>query len=101
MKTITKAMMAKKIAAKTGNTQAAVEEVLDILIYEIRNAMKQGDQVVFRGLGTFFLKHRKAKVGQDINRAKPVQIPAKMVPSFRMAKRLKDVVGLAITKTLN
>ena len=54
--------------------------------------MKNGGEVPLKGLGKFRVQHRKARVGRNPLTGEELQIPAKTVAKFTLAKTLKDLV---------
>jgi DNA-binding protein HU-beta len=81
------------VAASTGQSKAAVGNVLDATLETITGALKTGDKVTFTGFGTFERRHRKARVGRNPQTGAEVPIPAANVPAFKAGKALKDAVN--------
>ena len=53
---------------------------------------KTGGQFVIPGLGKAVKAHRKARQGRNPQTGETIQIPAKTVVKFRLAKAFKDAV---------
>jgi len=58
----------------------------------IEGRMKAHDEVPLAGLGKFKVSDRKARVGRNPLTGEPVQIPAKTVVKFSIARALKESV---------
>ena len=57
---------------------------------DIEREIKAGGEVPLKGLGKFKVQNRKARVGRNPLTGEPVDIPAKTVVKFTVAKSLKD-----------
>jgi len=87
-----KADLANAVHAKIGGTKVQAEEVIEIIISDIVNALKGGNEVSIAGLGIFSTKQRAARVARNPRTGESVNVPAMRVPKFRAAKALKDAV---------
>ena len=87
---LTKAQTAAKLADATGLTKKQVnaffEEVAKLAYKEAKNSF------VLPGLGKLVLVHRKARQGRNPATGATIQIPAKKVVKFRVAKAAKDAI---------
>jgi len=52
----------------------------------IKKSLTSGENVYLRGFGTFLLKKRAEKVGQNISKGTSVKIPARYLPAFKPSK---------------
>src|ERR1700757_463694 len=90
---MTKTQLIRHLAEKTNlsnKTAAAfLEHLADTAIKETR---KSGVFVV-PGLGRLVKAHRKARVGRSPMSGEPIQIKAKTVVKFRVAKAAKDAIA--------
>ncbi|HET8704932.1 MAG TPA: HU family DNA-binding protein [Pseudomonadales bacterium] len=80
------------IAASADIPKAAAGRALDAMIEAVSGALKNGDQVVLVGFGTFAVKARAARTGRNPQTGEPIEIKAAKIPSFRPGKALKDAV---------
>ena len=91
---MTKAEIVKQIAGQTGLESKMVAGVVEALLERIRAAQIGGQNVYFRGFGSFVRRERAAKKARDISRNTPVLVPAHTVPAFKPSKafieRLKN-----------
>lgn len=68
------------------------KQFLDAQTAVIERVIRGGGEVPLKGLGKFKVQHRKARVGRNPITGEPVDIPAKTVVKFTVAKPLKDIV---------
>lgn len=78
------------IAASADIPKAQATRALDAVIESVTNALKQNDQVVLVGFGTFSVKERAARSGRNPQTGQPIEIPAAKIPTFKPGKALKD-----------
>ena len=89
---MTKAEIISKISQKTGIEKTVALTVVESLMLEIKDSIKNEEAVFLRGFGTFLAKKRKEKTGRNISKNTTLLIPAPHVPSFKPAKIFKDEV---------
>ena len=65
-----------------------IEKILDIIIFEIIEALYRSEAVEIRGFGRFKTVLRKARIGRNPKNSKAVQIPAKKAVKWKMSKIL-------------
>lgn len=89
-KSMTKSQVADHLADKGGITKKAAAEILEELA---SLAYKQAKNVfTLPGIGKLKLANRKARMGRNPQTGAPIQIPAKRVVKFRVAKAAKDAI---------
>lgn len=81
------------VAAAADLSKASAGRALDAMVDSITNALKEDDQVVLVGFGTFSVKERAARTGRNPQTGAPIEIAAAKVPSFKAGKALKDAVN--------
>jgi len=90
---VNKTELIDAVAAAADIPKAAAGRALDAMIDSVSNALKDGDQVVLVGFGTFSVKERAARTGRNPQTGAPIDIPAAKVPGFKAGKALKDAVN--------
>jgi DNA-binding protein HU-beta len=80
----------RQLSDRTGLPRAQVREVLDELVTLSYKEAKNGFTIP--GLGKLVLQDRKARMGRNPATGEQIQIPAKRVLKFRIAKQAKDAV---------
>ncbi|MBC8949168.1 nucleoid protein HU beta subunit [Xenorhabdus ehlersii] len=88
-----KSQLIDKIAADANLSKAAAGRVVDAFISSVSGALKNGDDVVLVGFGTFTVRERAARTGRNPQTGKEIKIAAAKVPAFRAGKGLKDAVN--------
>ena len=89
-KAMTKSQVADHLADKVGITKKAASQLLEELA---SLAYKQAKNVfTLPGIGKLKLANRKARMGRNPQTGAPIQIPAKRVVKFRVAKAAKDAI---------
>jgi len=65
-----------------------IKKILDIIIFEMIEALCRNEAVEIRGFGRFKSVMRKARIGRNPKNSKAVQIPAKKAIKWKMSKVL-------------
>ena len=90
---MTKADLIKKVAKKTGASQAMTGRVIDTALNEVRLLLGKGDSISFTGFGSFMVTKRAKRKGRNPRTGKEMTIPAAKVARFRPGKTLKESLG--------
>lgn len=80
---MTKADTVSKIVEKTGIQKEEVEKVLESFFLTVKNSMSEGENIYFRGFGSFTNKLRAPKTARNISLNSTILIPAHVVPHFK------------------
>ena len=83
---MTKAEIVASISEKSGIEKGDVLRVVEDLMAEIKDSLKQGNNVYLRGFGSFIVKQRAEKTGRNISKNTTIKIPAHHIPAFKPAK---------------
>ena len=89
---MTKAEIISKISEKTGVEKVTTLAVVESLMVEIKDSIKENESVYLRGFGTFLAKERKEKTGRNISKNTTIIIPAHHIPFFKPSKVFKKEV---------
>ncbi|MCH7886522.1 MAG: integration host factor subunit beta [Candidatus Marinimicrobia bacterium] len=95
---MTKADIVDIIAEATGLTKVETEAVIDGFLSTIKNALREGERVEFRGFGSFSVKKRMPKKARNPGTGEVVYLPERYVPTFKASKLLKELVTENLTK---
>ena len=87
-----KADLIKAIAGRTGQTQAAVEDVLNGLTETIKEQLAAGDSVKIVGFGEWSVKETAARTGRNPKTGEPIEIAAGRKVVFKPGTGLKNAV---------
>jgi DNA-binding protein HU-beta len=89
-KPLTKSQIAASIADATGIAKKQAVQFLETLVaLAYKNAK---NSFTLPGLGKLVLVNRKARMGRNPATGEAIQIPAKRVVKFRVAKAAKDAI---------
>src|SRR5580765_3366968 len=91
-----KADLINKISDKTGIAKVDVLVTLESFFKEIKESLKQGENVYVRGFGSFIVKKRRQKIGRNIKKNEAIIIPEHFIPAFKPAKTFMDKVKNAV-----
>jgi len=89
---MTKAEVINEIAERTGIEKAAVQETVESFFKVVKNSLADGENVYFRGFGSFTLKKRAKKVARNISRNTQIMIPEHFIPKFKPAKTFVEKI---------
>ena len=78
---IDKTELIERIAKRTGNSVVTVEKITDAMVEEIYEALKQGECVTFKNLGSFYVRPEREN----------------WVFKFNPAQRLRKLFGWSST----
>jgi DNA-binding protein HU-beta len=89
-KALTKSQIAAEIATKSNLPKKAAVEILEFIAQLAYKHAK--NTFTLPGLGKLVLVHRKARIGRNPATGETIQIKAKRVVKFRVAKAAKDAI---------
>jgi len=89
-KALSKSQITAEIADKSKITKKAAAEVLELIAQLAYKNAK--NTFTLPGLGKLVLVNRKARVGRNPATGETIQIKAKRVVKFRVAKAAKDAI---------
>ena len=88
-----KADLVNQVSLKTGVERKAVHMVLETFMDTVKLSLERGDNGYLREFGTFSVKKKAAKKARNIVKhndgyvTTTITVPARMVPSFKPAKK--------------
>ncbi|MFT4521185.1 MAG: DNA-binding protein HU-beta [Bacteroidia bacterium] len=89
---MTKAEVINEIAERTGIEKNEVQQSVEVFFKVVKNSLSKGENVYFRGFGSFTLKKRAKKVARNISKNTQITIPEHFIPKFKPAKTFVDKV---------
>ena len=92
MAKMTKSQLLNALADKTGLSKKQVGVFLDTLASMAYSSVKSSGEFTVPGIGKLVKKHRSARQGRNPATGATIQIPAKTVVKFRVAKAAKDSI---------
>ena len=93
---MTKADIINQIVAQTGIPKPTVTATAEALMSTIKQSMIDGENVYFRGFGTFHLKLRANKIARNISKNTSVKVPAHYIPKFKPAREFAGAVKATV-----
>lgn len=92
MAKMTKSQLMATLAEKSGMSKKEVTDFMDMMADLAIKEVKSSGEFVIPGIGKLVKVHRKARMGRNPATGEEIQIPAKTVVKFRVAKAAKDAV---------
>lgn len=92
MAKMTKTQIVAALAEKSGLAKKDVANLLDVMATLAYSEVKKNGQFVVPGFGKMVKVHRKARVGVNPATGEKINIAAKTVAKFRLAKAAKEAV---------
>ena len=89
---MTKADLVKNISDRTGMDKSDVQMIAEKFMNEVKNSLKNNENVYIRGFGSFIVKTRAEKTGRNISKNVAVVIPAHNIPAFNPSKTFVNSV---------
>ena len=90
---MTKTQLTRHLAEKLGSNNKTAANFLEHLADVAIKETKKNGVFVVPGLGRLVKAHRKARMGRNPQTGEPIQIKAKTVVKFRVAKAAKDAIA--------
>ena len=86
---IVKSKLLKKLSQNYPNfLKKDLEKFIDIILHEIKMALKRGDRVELRGFGMFSTNIQKSRISRNPKTGEKVNTSEKKTIHFKMAKEL-------------
>lgn len=92
MAKMTKSELLNRLAEKVGETRKQAGMFLDALAEIAYGQVKSDGEFALPGFGKLVKKHRAARTGRNPATGEQIQIKAKTVVKFRVAKAAKDAI---------
>ena len=86
---VTKSKLLKQLSNNYPNfLKKDLEKFTNIILNEIKQALKKGDRVQLRGFGIFSTNIQKERISRNPKTGEKVNTPQKKTINFKMAKEL-------------
>lgn len=89
---MTKSQLLNALAEKSGMSKKEVTSFMETFADMAYSEVKSAGEFTIPGIGKLVKKNRKARQGRNPATGETIQIPAKTVVKFRVAKAAKDAV---------
>lgn len=90
---MTKSDLIDALAAKSQETKARAEQVVNGVFDAMAEALARGEGIEIRGFGSFTVRDYKAYSGRNPRTGAMVSVPAKRRPVFRVGLDLRNLVN--------
>ena len=90
---MTKAELIEEVSRAREMTRKDSEVIVEAIFDSMVRAIRGGDKIEIRGLGSFGTRRRQPHVGRNPKTGARVEVPAKRIPFFKPSKELKDLVN--------
>ncbi|HHQ48567.1 MAG TPA: integration host factor subunit beta [Acidobacteria bacterium] len=87
---MTKADLVDRVAASADLPKKQADEVVQIVLDSVIEALRSGEKVELRGFGSFRVRQRDARIGRNPKTGAKVQVPPKRIPYFKPGKYLRE-----------
>ena len=86
---IVKSKLLKQLSKNWPNfLQKDLSKFTEIILHDIKQALKRGDRVELRGFGIFSTNTQKARISRNPKTGEKVNTPKKRTIHFKMAKEM-------------
>lgn len=92
MAKMTKSQVLSALAEKAGLEKKQVVALMDAMVAMAYSEVRTSGEFVLPGIGKLVKVNRQARMGRNPATGAQIQIPAKTVVKFRVAKAAKDAV---------
>ena len=93
MATVTRSDFADRLRERFGFTSADAYKMVDVVFDEIHDALVNGEEVKFAGLGTFKILEKNARMGRNPKTGESALITARRVVAFRPGNEFRERVA--------
>ena len=83
-----KAQLVEKVAKSSNQSKLVTRQILDGFLDSIGESLCDGRKIEIRGFGSFKVKQRKARVTRNPRTGEKIQIPSRIVPTFKPSRKL-------------
>lgn len=90
---MTKNDLIAAIAGETGKPKTDIDAILASLGSVVSATLKTGDDVTLGGVGKLSAAKREAREARNPSTGATIQVPAKTVVKFKVAKSLADAIA--------
>jgi integration host factor subunit beta len=91
---VNKAELATEVSRKAKVSNKVAKVVVDAVFDEMVKALRRGDRVEIRGLGSFVIRNYGSYQGRNPKTGETVSVAPKKLPYFKVGKELKERVDV-------
>ncbi|MFQ5842398.1 MAG: HU family DNA-binding protein [Thermodesulfobacteriota bacterium] len=90
---MTKSELSEILAQRFNLTNKKAKMIVEAVIESLREALLKDERIEIRGFGSFMNRRYRAYTGRNPKTGKAIQVPAKILPFFKVGKDLKRKVN--------
>lgn len=87
-----KSELIETMATGANVSKDEASRMLDLFVGTVTDVLKDGEQIVIPGFGTFSVSHRAGRIGRNPKTGESIEIKASRVAKFKAGKALKEAV---------
>ncbi len=99
-----KSELVEIVSEKGKMPRKRAEDVVNLIFDSMVDAMKNGDRIEIRGLGSFVVKDYGAYRGRNPRTGESISVKPKKLPFFKVGKELREMVDsdgeMPLSKTI-
>ena len=100
-KTLTRADLAEALVEKVGLPRNESQELVELVLREISDALANGDPVKLSSFGSFGIREKGERIGRNPKTGEEVPITPRRVLVFRPSNIMKDRINAGLTQHRN
>lgn len=85
-----KSELIERLAERSDLGQLQAEDVVNLIIDHMRNALTNGRRIEIRGFGSFTVKDYESYWGRNPKTGDKIWVNAKRLPAFKVGKELRE-----------
>lgn len=100
-KTLTRADLAEALVDKVGLPRNESQELVELVLSEISDALASGEPVKLSSFGSFGIREKGERIGRNPKTGEEVPITPRRVLVFRPSNIMKDRINAGLTQHRN
>ena len=90
-----KSELIERLSLKSELGQIQAEEVVNLMINQMRASLTEGKRIEIRGFGSFVVKDYNSYYGRNPKTGEKIWVSAKRLPAFKVGKELRERLNIA------
>lgn len=99
-KTLTRADLAEALVEKVGLPRNESQEMVEVILKEISDALASGEHVKLSSFGSFGIRSKGERIGRNPKTGQEVPITPRRVLVFKPSNIMKETINEQLTKKL-
>ncbi|MCC6932678.1 MAG: integration host factor subunit beta [Deltaproteobacteria bacterium] len=85
-----KSELIEQLSLKTGVGLIQAEDIVNLIVDKMKNALAGGKRIEIRGFGSFVVKNYGSYWGRNPKTGEKIQVGLKKLPAFKLGKELRE-----------